>query len=115
MNSDETSVYFLISDHKSPPQLIIFNKETEKIEKQSSEINLPLGKIFYQGWRILFLLEEGFTSSTSVENSLFKEHFIPIKKYNSQILMDTHQDQAVSLSTKETHYSKCSSCKWRVL
>ena len=57
MNSDENKIYFLISDMKSPPYLILLDKKTKKIRKQKK--NLPLGKIFYKnGHTILQLLVE---------------------------------------------------------
>lgn len=100
MNSDESSIYFLISSAKSPPQLIIFDKATKKITQR--KINLPLGKVFYKEGAY-YSSSNARTSSTSLEYSLFREGFKPLKKYNSQLVMDFRGEKYVSLSTQDNH------------
>ena len=99
MNSDENKIYFLVSDMKSPPRLLIFDKKTGQIKKQKK--NLPLGKVFYKEGEFLSS-SRGQTSNTSVEFSLFKEDFKPIKKYNSQYVMDMYKNKTISLDTRQS-------------
>ena len=100
MNSDKNKIYFLISDMKSPPELILFDKKTKKIRQQKK--NLPLGKIFYKKGGYYSSSNER-TGSFSIEYSLFKENFKPLKKYNSQHIMDLYKNKYISLDTRQNH------------
>ena len=100
INSGKNKIYFLISDVKSPPQLVIFDKKTNKIKKK--EVNLPFGKIFYNKGNY-YSAGQGRTSASSTEYSLFKEGFEPLKKYNSQYVMDFYKNKFIALDTKENH------------
>ena len=97
MNSNKNYIYFLTSTAKSPPKLIIFNKKTGKLKKETK--NLPLGKIFYKQGRY-YSSAYAQTSRTTIEYSLFAEDFKPLKKYNSQQVMDIYKDKTLSLDIK---------------
>ena len=98
LNSDSQSVYFLISDQKSPPRLIAFNKKTGQISQRA--INIPLGKLFYKKGEWLSAGCER-TSSSSVECSLFKEGFRPIEKFRSRLVMDMKGQNSLSLDSRQ--------------
>ena len=100
MNSDRHSIYFLISNFKSPSQLVVFNKKTGAIKKL--EKNLPIGKVFYKGGEY-YSSASLRTSSTSVEYSLIMEDFKPIDKYNSQYVMDFYKRKAIAIDTRHSH------------
>ncbi len=99
INSDKKQIHFLISDMKSPPQLIVFDKETRKIRKR--KVALPLGKIFYKQGQYYSAGKQRI-SSTSIEYSLFKEGFQPVKKYNSQYVMDFHKNKFIALDSRQS-------------
>lgn len=100
MNSDENKIYFLISDMKSPPELILLDKKTKQIKRKTK--NLPLGKIFYRQGKY-HSSAYGHTGSVLIEYSLFKEDFKPVQKYNSQHIMDFYKEKFVSLDTRQSH------------
>ena len=100
MNSDESSIYFLISDSKSPSQLLVFDKKTGVIKKTKK--NLPMGKVFYKGGEY-YSSASLRTSNTSVEYSLVKEDFKPIKQYNSQNVMDFYKGKAIAIDARQNH------------
>ncbi len=100
LNSDERKIYFLISDMKAPPQLILFDKKTKAIQKKRAD--LPLGKIFHRKGRH-YSAAAGRTGSSSIEHSLFGEKFKPLQKYNSLHVMDFYKDQFIALDTKQSH------------
>ena len=100
MNSDENSIYFLISDSKSPAQLIVFDKKSETVKKIRQE--LPLGKVFYMDGEY-YSSSNLRTSSTSFEYSLVKEGFKAVKKYNSQNVMDFHKGKAIAIDARQNH------------
>ena len=100
MNSNKDKIYFLVSDSKSPPQLVLFDKKTKKIQKKTK--NLPLGKVFYKEGNY-YSSANARTSSTSVEFSLFGENFKPVQKYNSQYIMDFYQDRSIALDARQNH------------
>ena len=100
INSDENYIYFLISNLKSLPKLIVFNKKTKDIIEQ--KIDLPLGKIFYREGKYYSVYNEQ-TSSTSIEYTLVGEGLKPVKKYNSQNVMDFYKSKVISLDTRQSH------------
>ena len=100
LNSDKKSIYFLISDSKSPSELIVFDKKTAVVKRTKK--NLPLGKVFYKQGEYLSSANIT-TSSTSYEYSLVKEDFKPISKYNSQIVMDFYKGKAISIDARQAH------------
>ncbi|MCY4321841.1 MAG: hypothetical protein OXC37_05535 [Bdellovibrionaceae bacterium] len=100
INSNDQFIYFLISDSKTPPYLVIFDKQTGIIKKTKK--NLPIGKIFYRKGKY-YSSANLKTSATSFEYTLFKENFKNLKKYNSQNVMDFFQDKAISLDSKQSH------------
>ena len=100
MNGDKNKIYFLVSDMKSPPSLVLFDKKTKKIKKEKTI--LPLGKIFYQDGQY-YSSGLGRVSSTSVKYSLFKEYFRPVSKYNSLHVMDFYKKQFIALDTRQNH------------
>ena len=100
LNSDEKSVYFLISDSKSPSELIVFDKKTGAVTK--SQKKLPIGKVFYREGKY-YSSASIKTSSSSREYSLIKEDFKPIKKYNSQNVMDFYKDKAIAIDARQSH------------
>lgn len=100
LNSNSKKIYFLISDLKSTPELILFDKQTKKISRIKTD--LPLGKVFHQNNKYYSATNEQ-TSSTSIEYSLFDENYKPLKKYNSQYVMDFYKDNFISLDSKQNH------------
>ena len=100
LNSDKNSIYFLISDSKSPAELLVFDKKTGAVIKTRKK--LPIGKVFYKEGEYLSSANIK-TSSTSYEYSLVKEAFKPIPKYNSQIVMDFYKGKAVSIDARQSH------------
>ena len=99
MNSDKNHIFFLISDKKSPPKLILINKKTGKIKKTTR--NFHLGKIFYIKGKY-YSSARGRTGSSSIEYSLFREGFKPLKKYNSEYIMDIYKNKYIALDTTQT-------------
>ena len=99
LNSDKESLYFLISDLKSPAWIIVFDKKTKQFKKQRS--NLPFGKLFKKEGR--FVSSASLQSSyTSKEYTLVEENFKAIPDYNSQLVMDIKEDQTLSLNTQSS-------------
>ena len=100
INSDQNFIYFLISDSKSPAQLVVFDKKTAVIKK--TEKNLPIGKVFYREERY-YSSGSLRTSGNSIESSLIEEGFNPVTKYNSQYVMDFYKDKAVAIDARQSH------------
>ena len=100
INSDQNSIYFLISDMKSPAQLIVFDKKTEAVEK--TEKNLSIGKVFYRDGEY-YSAASLRTSSSSIEYSLVKENFQPVRKYNSQNVMDFYENKPIAIDARQSH------------
>ena len=100
INGDGDQLYFLVSDIKSPPKLAVIDKEKEELSLR--ETDLPLGKVFYINGQY-FSVGRGRTSATSIEFSLFGEGFEPLKKYNSQHVMDIYENKVISLDTRQSH------------
>lgn len=93
INSNEKNIFFMISEGKRPPQLILMNKETGELF--SKTVNMPLGKIFFiEG--DYYSAGYGRTDTLSVKMSLFRDGFIPLKKYNSSYVMDVQGDDILS-------------------
>ena len=100
INSNQKSIYFLISDFKAPAQLIALDKKTEFTTK--TEKNISIGKVFYKGGKY-YTSASLRTSSASIEYSLIKENFKPVKEYNSQYVMDFYKQKAVAIDTRQSH------------
>ena len=100
INSDKQSLYFLISDLKSPSWLVIFDKKSKQFKKEKTY--LPLGKLFKK--------EGEFVSSTklhtdtvSVEYSLSDKNYKALSPYNSQQVLELKEDHSLSLNTQNSH------------
>ena len=100
INSDEKSLYFLISDLKSPSELVVWNKEKSQFKKRKAY--LPMGKVFKRKGKFLSVSNIR-TGTNTVEYTLIKEKFKPVPEYNSQYVMDFYQDQALALDMKKSH------------
>ena len=100
LNSDEESLYFLISDLKSPAELIVWSKKKKKVRKRKAY--LPLGKVFKRKRRY-FSASNIRTGTNAIEYTLIREKFKPVSKYNSQYVMDFYQNQALSLDMRNHH------------
>ncbi len=100
INSNKDKIYFLTYDEKSPPYLILFDKETKNIQKRKKKF--PHGKVFYRKGEY-YSSGYGKTGSFSTEYSLFKTGFKPVKKYNSQHIMDFYGNKYISLDTRQSH------------
>ena len=100
LNSDRDSIYFLISDSKSPAELVVFDKRTKQIKRR--RVYLPIGKVFKRDGK--YVSAASFrTSRSSREYTLVEEGFKPIEEYNSQYVMDFYQDKTISLDTLQNH------------
>lgn len=97
INSNETDLFFLISNAKGPPQLVIINKETEKITLK--KVDMPLGKVFLIKDRY-YSAGYGRTDTLSVKMSLFRDGFIPLKKYNSSYVMDIQGNSTLNFDAQ---------------
>ena len=102
LNSDENHIYFLISNKKSTPKLVVMKKATEKVHIQG-RIDLPLGKVFYRGGAVCCCWQAVAQARSSIEFSLFREGFKPLKEYNSKSVMDLHKKKVISLDTRQSH------------
>ena len=100
LNSDQNSIYFLISDSKSPAELVVFNKKTGAVTKNKK--NIPIGKVFKRDGKY-YSSASIRTSSSSIEYSLVKENFKPIKKYHSQEISDFYKDKAIAIDMRQNH------------
>lgn len=100
INSDKENLFFLISDLKSPAELVIWNKKKASFKKRKAY--LPLGKVFKREGRYLSAGNIR-TGTNAVEYTLVREKFKPVLKYNSQYVMDFYQDQALSLDTRKSY------------
>ena len=100
INSDKDSLYFLISDSKSPAELVVWSKKDNTFEKRKAY--LPIGKVFYRNGKYV---SPGNTqvSSVSIEYTLIEEGFKPVSEYNSQYVMDFYGDQALFLDMQNSH------------
>ena len=98
LNSGAANIYFLISDRKSPPRLVILNKKTGQIRQRKT--NMPEGKVFLAG-KDYCAAGAGQTGVLSREFSLFKEGFIPLRKYNSQYVQDMREGKTLSMDSSE--------------
>ena len=98
LNSDDKRIYFLISDGKTPPQLVILNKKTMELSKERRD--MPLGKVFFID-NSFYSTGKGYTETMVSETSLFKEGYIPLKKYNSRYVMDIKKDKVISFDTSK--------------
>ena len=93
INSDKTNVFFMISNGKGPPKLAVMNKETEELVLQ--KVNMPLGKVFFIKGRY-YSAGYGRTDTLSVKMSLFRDGFIPLRKYTSSYVMDVQGENWLS-------------------
>ena len=100
INSDKKSLYFLISDLKSPAQLILWNKKKQKFKKRRAY--LPMGKVFKKRGKY-FSVSHIRTKTNAVEYTLVGEPFRPISQYNSQYVMDFYKNQPLFLDMKSHH------------
>ncbi|MBC6415261.1 MAG: hypothetical protein GDA46_02600 [Bdellovibrionales bacterium] len=100
LNSDKEDLFFLISDAKSPSELIIWNKRENTFKK--SKVHLPIGKVFKKKGKYI---SPGYMrlNSSSVEFTLSEEDFKPILKYNSKYVMDFYGDKALFLDMQSSH------------
>ncbi|MCY4512268.1 MAG: hypothetical protein OXB86_01105, partial [Bdellovibrionales bacterium] len=73
--------------------LIVINKETEEIFFQT--VNMPLGKVFLIDGEY-YSAGYGRTDTLSIKMSLFRDGFVPLKKYNSSYVMDIQGDETLS-------------------
>ena len=100
ISGDEESLYFLISDTKTPSELVVFDKKSQKITTKKSY--LPFGQLFKRGEK--FVSAGSFrTSTVSVEYGLSDESFKPLSDYNSQQLLEIKGDQSLSLDAQNSH------------
>ena len=93
INSNETHLFFLVSNGKRPPRLVVLNKETEELVFKT--VDMPLGKVFFIKGRY-YSAGYGRTDTLSVKMSLFRDGFIPLKKYNSSYVMDIQENTTLS-------------------
>lgn len=98
MNSDDENIYFLVSDKKSPPELVTVNKKTKKISRKKTD--LPEGKIFLIG-KDYYSAGAGRTGTFLHQFSLFKEGFSPLKEYSSKYVQDIRGGKILSMDSKE--------------
>lgn len=99
LNSDEKNLYLLISDLKSPPQLVILNKKTQNLSFK--KVDMPLGKVFLIN-EVFYSAGLGQTSTLEKKFSLFKHGYKPLKKYNSHYVMDISQNKVLSVNVEKS-------------
>ncbi len=99
LNSNDKSIFFLITNLKSPPSVVVLDKKTQNISLTKKD--LPLGKLFLID-NIYHSANRGQTSTTTEKFTLFKEGYKPVKKYLSQYVMDISQGKVLSLDTKQS-------------
>ena len=99
LNSDDKNIFFLISDLKTPPSLVVLDKKTQSFSLTKKD--LPLGKVFLIDG-IYHSASSGQTSVTTKQFTLFKEGYKPSKKYISKYVMDRVQNKTLSLNTEQS-------------
>ena len=97
INSNEEHLFFMVSDGKRPPRLVIMNKNTGKFSFKT--VNMPLGKVFFIDGRY-YSAGYGRTDTLSIKLSLFRDGFIPLKKYNSSFVMDVQENTVLSFDAQ---------------
>ena len=98
LNSDRENIYFMTSSGKSQPSLVTLNKKTE--EFFSTKQDMPMGKVFSID-NSFYSTGTGYTSTLVSETSVFKNGYIPLKKYNSRYVMDIKRNKIISFDTKK--------------
>ncbi len=99
LNSDDKNIFFLVTNLKSPPSLVILNKKTQTISLTKKD--MPLGKVFLIDGTY-YSASTGQTSTTEEKFTLFESGHKPLKKYISQYVMDLSKNKELSLDTKQS-------------
>ena len=99
INSNDEQLFFLISDGKSPYQIVKIDKKTKQITYKESHI--PFGKLFFLEGEY-HSASFGKVSTLSSQFSLFKESFTPVKKYNSRYVMDIKGDNTLDMDSSQS-------------
>lgn len=98
LNSDSERIYFMISDRKTSPSLVILNKKT--LQLSTKKRDMPVGKVFsIKG--SFYSAGTGRTSTLISETSLFKTGYIPLREYNSHYVMDIQSNRSLSFATDQ--------------
>ena len=95
INSNSDNLFFMISDGKSPPELAVLSRKTGEISLKT--VNMPLGKIFFVDGKF-YSAGYGRTDTLSIRFSLFRDGFVPLKKYTSSYVMDIRGDKVLSFN-----------------
>ena len=95
VNSNSDNLFFMISDGKGPPELAVLNRKTEEVSLK--KVNMPLGKVFFVDGNF-YSAGYGRTDTLSVRFSLFRDGFVPLKKYNSRYVMDIRENKVLSFN-----------------
>lgn len=95
LNHDATRVFFLVTKHKTPPELVIFDKKSKKIVSREI-IDLPNGKVFWDGGDPLTASADQH-DLRHIEYSLYGKHSRFIEKYRGQFVTDQRAGKTVSL------------------
>lgn len=98
LNSDNKWIYFLTSEGKTTPRLVVLNKKTLKLSRKKRD--MPLGKVFFLK-KTFYSIGTAHTKTMVSETSLFKDGYIPLKKYNSRYVMDIKGNTTLSLHTNK--------------
>ena len=98
LNSDSERIYFMVSDGKTSPLLAIADKKTLKLFTEKR--NMPIGKVFFIRGNF-YSAGTGRTGTLVSESSLFKQGYIPLRKYNSRYVMDIQNNRSLSFATDQ--------------
>lgn len=98
MNSDKDSVFFLTSDKRSPPQLIVIDKKTQKFTSKS--VDMPLGKLFKID-NEYYSVATAQVSTTREEFALFKDGNAHLPWSRSLYVTDMNKDKIAYLDSKQ--------------
>jgi hypothetical protein len=95
MNHDSSRVFFLATKHKAPPELVVFDKKSQKIVSRRM-INIPSGKVFWEGSEPLTAAADQH-DLRHIEYSLYGENARFIDKYRGQLVTDQRAGKTVAL------------------
>ena len=98
LNSDKKNIFFLISDTRTPPQLVVINKKTKKYKLK--RVDMPSGKVFKLKNKY-YSSGTGWIDTSYYEVALFADGYKHYKPSRSLFVMDILNDKLIYLDAKQ--------------
>lgn len=100
LNHDADRIWFLATEGKAPPQLVVFDKQTKQISS-SSRRNLQVGKVFFAGSTPLSVASLQHDLH-NIEYSLYGENEKFYPAWRGQIVNDIRGGRTAALDAKNS-------------